>query len=130
MSMHDVDNILVCIPWLAHTAFYLVFPFCYCQGLDGFFLLLPLFIFMYMSQSKRMASTSIYNHIHVITHPIVTPTHSIPSSNLIAMLFIVISSSIKKKSTQIEGCSINRTWLQRDVRKGTLSHASSVKYRA
>ena len=28
------------------------------------------------------------------------------------------------------GCSINRPWLQRDVRKGTLSHASKVKYKA
>ena len=28
------------------------------------------------------------------------------------------------------GCCVNRAWLQCDVRKGTLSHACSVKYRA
>ena len=28
------------------------------------------------------------------------------------------------------GCGVNRVWLQCDVRKGMLSHASSVKYKA
>ena len=47
-----------------------------------------------------------YSFIHVITHPIGTPTHSIHSSNLIAMLFTVISnifSSIKKKVHKYRG---------------------------
>ena len=73
--MHVGDNIiLVCKPWLAHKPFYLVFPFCWCQGLDVIFASSSLHFYVRVPIETCVASTSIYNHIHVITHPIVTPT--------------------------------------------------------
>ena len=86
------SHILVCKPWLAHKPFYLVFPFCWCQGLDVMFASSSLHFYVHVPIETCVASTSIYNHIHVITPPIVTLTHSIHSSNLIAMMFIVIST--------------------------------------